>query len=132
MHNPLRSKPLMVIPDRKPPTRAEKVAAWNRENGICYLCGKPVAFDGPGVQWDHRDNRAVSANDDVSNLYPVHPGGDCHAKKTPLDIKRTAKAKRQEKLTMPRVKKPGGFRPDPRPKGQRFGRKFTRTNTGAE
>lgn len=112
MHNPLMSRPRVIVPDRAAPTKAQKVAAWKRENGLCYLCGKPVALEGSGVEYDHRDGRAVSANDSTANLYPVHPV--CHAPKTAkLDIPRAAKTKRQEQLTRAKVRKPGGFRKDP-------------------
>lgn len=102
-HNPLRSCEQFTLPPRRPPTKAEKVASWNRENGVCYLCGKPVAMEGPQVEWEHRLARAISANDQVENIYPVHPR--CHVPKTAEDAGLIAKAKRQEKLTRPREKK---------------------------
>lgn len=112
MHNPLRSRPLVIVPDRKAPTKAQKVAAWNRENGLCYLCGKPVALEGAGVEYDHRDGRAVSLDDSTANLYPVHPV--CHGPKTAkIDTPRAAKTKRMESLTRAKVQKPGGFRKGP-------------------
>jgi 5-methylcytosine-specific restriction endonuclease McrA len=106
------SRERVVVPPRKDPTKTQKVAAWNRENGLCYLCGKPVALEGSGVQYDHRDGRAVSANDETDNLYPVHPV--CHAPKTAkVDTPRAAKTKRQEKLTRAKVGSKRGLSPPP-------------------
>lgn len=103
--NPLMTRERVVIPPRKAPTKAERVAAWNREGGLCYLCGKPVAIDGLGVEWDHKDGRAVSGDDSAENLAPVHPQ-PCHkVKSATVDTPRAAKAKRQEKLTKAKVKK---------------------------
>ena len=109
MHNPLASRPPVVIQPRPAPTKAQKAGAWTRENGLCYLCGKPVPPDGMGVQWDHRDARAVSGDDTELNLYPTHPA--CHGEKTAKhDAPRIAKVKRQAKLTAPKIKNPRGFR----------------------
>lgn len=109
--NPLRSREPVEISDRKAPTRAQKVAAYNASNGLCEWCGKPVAPDGPDVQWDHDNPRAISGDDSAGNLRPLHIR--CHHEKTfgkDGDIARVAKVKRQAKLTAPKVRKPGGFR----------------------
>lgn len=103
-HNPLMSRERVIVPPRKPPTKAQMALAWSRENGVCYLCGKPVAHKGPGVEYDHRDGRAVSADDSTDNLYPVH--AVCHAPKSHLvDTPRAAKTKRQAKLTEAKERK---------------------------
>lgn len=105
-----------MIPPRKPPTKAEKIAAWNAANGLCELCGKPVPPAGPDVEYDHREAREITGDDGVGNLRPVHTA--CHAEKTAKhDAPRIAKTKRQEKLTRARVKSPRGFR---RPPGTKF------------
>ncbi len=102
--NPLRTRERVVVPDRPKPTKAQKIAAWNRENGICWWCGKPVAASGLGVEYDHMDPRELSANDSVENLYPMH-AGRCHLRKTlDEDRPRITKAHHQEKLTRPREK----------------------------
>lgn len=109
--NPLRSREPVEISDRPKPTKAQKVAAYNAANGLCYLCGKPVAHDGIDVHWDHYLARGLTGDDSAANLRPVHVR--CHNSKThgaDGDIARVAKAKRQEKLTRPRVRKAGGFR----------------------
>lgn len=98
-HNPLMSRERVVVPDRPAPTKAQKTAAWNRENGICWWCGKPVAASGPTVEYDHKQPRELSADDTVSNLYPMHTRG-CHDRKTQdEDRPRITKAHHQERLT---------------------------------
>lgn len=112
-HNPLMSRERVVIPVRPALTKAQKITFWNRENGICWWCGKPVAALGLGVEYDHKSARELSANDDPSNLFPMH-ARPCHERKT-LDEDRPAitKAHRQEKLTRPREMKRTGFRKHP-------------------
>lgn len=108
-HNPLMSRERVIVPDRPTPTKAQKTAAWNRENGICFWCGKPVAAAGPGVEYDHREMRAISADDSEANLYPMHKR-PCHAEKTgDFDMPRLVKVRGQEKLTKPKVGKRRGF-----------------------
>lgn len=109
-HNPLMSRERVIVPDRPQPTKAQKVQAWNRENGVCWWCGKPVAFSGPTVEYDHKLPRELSADDRPENLYPMHTK-PCHERKTlDEDRPRITKAHHQEKLTGARVRKPGGFR----------------------
>ncbi len=111
-HNPLMSRERVVIPPRKAPTKAEKVAAWNAANGICELCGKPVALDGPGVEYDHESMREISGDDSVENLRPTHPR--CHLEKTSKhDAPKLAKVHGQEGLTRARREKRGGFQRHP-------------------
>lgn len=109
--NPLRTREAVEIPDRPKPTKAQKVAAWNAAQGLCWWCGKPVAPDGLDVEWDHEIPRGLNGDDSTGNLKPLHPR--CHDAKThgkTGDIARVAKAKRQEKLTRPKVRKASGFR----------------------
>ncbi len=106
--NPLRTREPVYIPPRKAPTKAEKVAAWNRVNGVCELCGKPVALEGVGVQYDHEAMREITGDDSVANLRPTHP--KCHQDKTSgHDIPLIAKVRRQEAMTRPKVKKAFGL-----------------------
>jgi hypothetical protein len=102
--NPLMTRERVVIPDRPTLTKAQKVAIWNRERGICWWCGKPVAALGLSVEYDHKRPRELSADDDPSNLYPMHALG-CHQRKTAEDRARITKAHRQEKLTRPKEHK---------------------------
>jgi hypothetical protein len=100
----------VVVPPRKAPTKAQKTEAWNAAGGLCWWCGKPVAPDGPDVEWDHDIPRGISADDTTENLAPLHVR--CHEAKTngkAGDIATVAKAKRQEKLTKARVRSRRGF-----------------------
>lgn len=109
--NPLRTRAPVEISDRKAPTKTQKAQAWSAANGLCWWCGKPVAPDGLDVRWDHYNPRGLTGDDSTENLAPLHV--KCHDAKThgPTgDIARVAHAKRQEKLTRSKVRKPGGFR----------------------
>lgn len=44
---------------------------WERDNGICGICGEPVAF-GPKMHADHIIPRALGGTDDQSNLRATH------------------------------------------------------------
>lgn len=106
--NPLMTRERVVIPTRKAPTRKEKIAAWNRVNGVCERCGKPVALEGASVQYDHEDMREITGDDTVENLRPLHV--KCHSDKTANeDIPLIAKVRRQENLTRPKVKSKFGL-----------------------
>jgi hypothetical protein len=106
--NPLMTRERVVIPPRMAPTKAQKTEAWNRANGLCELCGKPVPPEGSGVEYDHREMREITGDDSVSNLRPVHPA--CHGVKTAKhDAPLMAKVRGQEKLTKAKVRKAGGF-----------------------
>jgi 5-methylcytosine-specific restriction endonuclease McrA len=103
------SRQRVIVPDRPQPTKPQKVAAWNRENGICWWCGKPVPQSGPAVEYDHRIKRGVSADDSADNLCPLHVA--CHRAKTDgPDAKLQSKVRGQEKMTKAKERKPGGFR----------------------
>lgn len=111
--NPLMSRERVIVPDRPAFTKAQKAAAWLRENGVCWWCGKPVAAAGEGVQYDHKLPRELSADDRPENIYPMHTR-PCHERKTrDEDRPRITKAHHQEKLTRAKVQKPGGFRKGP-------------------
>lgn len=107
--NPLMTRHPVVIPPRKPPTKAEKTAAWNAANGLCELCLKPVPPEGPDVEYDHRDMREITGDDSVSNLRPLHVR--CHGAKTSgHDAPLIAKVRRQSKLTKARQRSPRGIK----------------------
>jgi hypothetical protein len=108
-HNPLMSRPRVIVPDRPQPSKAMKVAAWNREGGICWWCGKPVAQAGLTVEYDHKLPRELSADDSLENLYPMHKQR-CHERKTlDEDRPRITKAHHQERLTRPKEVKRRSF-----------------------
>lgn len=114
-HNPLMSRERVVVPPRPQPSKQMKARVWSRENGICWWCGKPVAHDGPSVEYDHKVMRAMSADDSEANLYPMH-AKPCHAEKTgDFDRPSLTKTLHQEKLTKPKVtsKRPFPKRADP-------------------
>lgn len=100
--DPLCSRERIVIGDRPHISDAMKRRVWDRDGGVCYLCGEPVPIDGPSVEWEHRLPRGLLGEmaDREENLSPAHKA--CHAIKTKADIARIAHAKRQEKLTRPK------------------------------
>lgn len=107
--NPLGSRERVTVPPRKAMSKANQVASWNRANGCCWWCGKPVAVAGDGVEYDHKIPRELNASDDPEGIWPMHVR--CHAEKTSgEDAPRIAKTRRQAKLTEAKVKKPNGFR----------------------
>lgn len=108
--NPLRLREPVIVPDRPPLTKAQKTAIWNRENGLCWYCLKPVAPEGSGVIYDHKTPRELNGSDALEGIFPIHTEPCNRAKTYGEDIPRIAKAKRQERLTRAKVKKPGGFR----------------------
>lgn len=81
------------IPDRPRLTPARKQRIWERANGVCWLCSQPVPKAGPGVQYDHRNQRAISADDSDDNLWPMHTE-PCHRLKTAADACTRAKVYR--------------------------------------
>jgi len=112
--NPLRTREPVEIPDRPAPTKAQKTEAWNAANGICWWCGKPVARDGLDVRWDHYHARGLTGDDSTANLAPLHVR--CHDAKTygkGGDISRVAEARRQSKLTEPKIRKRHGLNAHP-------------------
>jgi hypothetical protein len=107
--NPLATRPRVEIPPRAALTKAQKTAIWNRENGLCVLCGKPVPPEGPDVQFDHATPREINGDDSPEGIFAVHVA--CHQAKTSgHDAPLIAKVRRQEKLTKAKVRKAGGIR----------------------
>jgi 5-methylcytosine-specific restriction endonuclease McrA len=99
----------VIVPRRGFLSKAAKVAIWNAQNGICPRCLKPVPQEGLGVQYDHDVPREISADDSLGNLFALHTA--CHAEKTAKeDAPTIAKTHRQEKLTRPKERNPGGFK----------------------
>ena len=74
-------------------TKARRARIWERDNGICYLCGQPVQL---GELWDveHKTAWALSFDDSDANLAVAHKAG-CHEAKTKVDVTTIAKAKAQ-------------------------------------
>lgn len=92
-------------PKRGAMTEARKVRIWNRENGICWICKKPVPHKGPGVRYDHYSPWWISRDDSDENLFPLHTS--CDATKTyGKDLGDIAKIKRILKRDDPDQPKP--------------------------
>lgn len=83
----------MKPPLRPSMSKARRARIWERDGGLCYLCGVNVAL---GEAWDveHRIAWGLSFDDSDGNLAVAHKAG-CHAAKTKADVRRIAKAKRQ-------------------------------------
>lgn len=80
-------------PTRPSMSKARRARIWEKEKGICYLCGKKVLAT---EKWDAEHELAwnLSFDDSDENLRVAHKEG-CHAEKTAKDVKIIAKAKRQ-------------------------------------
>lgn len=104
-HNPLASREKVVVPPRPAPGKAMKRRVWEREGGICWWCQQAVPQSGPLVEYDHKLARELMGEgaDEEANLYPMHKR-PCHLDKSKgEDWPRIFKARRQAKLTAPKV-----------------------------
>lgn len=64
--------------------------AWEASDGLCGLCGEPVAlFE---AEWDHRVSLVAGGSNDIGNFQPAHVS--CHRTKSAADVKIGAKIKR--------------------------------------
>lgn len=84
----------MTHPQRPSMSKARRARIFERDGGVCYLCGGKVL---PGESWEaeHVIAWALSFDDSDENLKVAHKDGNCHAAKTKDDVRRIAKAKRQ-------------------------------------
>lgn len=82
---------------------ARKRRIWDREGGICWVCKTPVPLDGPNVRYDHRGTLFITESDEDAGIFPIHLD-PCDKAKTPGDLSRIAKTKRQAmmRLDVPR------------------------------
>jgi hypothetical protein len=80
-------------PKRPAMTKARRLRIWEKEKGICYLCGHKVQA---GEAWDaeHVKCWELYHDDSDENLRVAHKEG-CHQKKTNADVKIIRKADRQ-------------------------------------
>ncbi|MEI6439017.1 MAG: HNH endonuclease signature motif containing protein [Alphaproteobacteria bacterium] len=85
------------IPDRKSLTPKQRLEVLLAFNGRCAKCREKIAG---AFEVDHVKARGLGGLNDLSNYEPLHPA--CHAGKTPGDVRRIAKAKRQAKACVPR------------------------------
>lgn len=74
-------------------TKARRLRIWERDGGICYLCGKKVLA---GQPWDAEHVKAWTIYEDDSdeNLKVAHKEV-CHKAKTDADMKIVHKSNRQ-------------------------------------
>lgn len=86
----------VTIEPRRSMTAARKRRIHKRENGICWLCSKPVPMFGPDVRYDHKKPLELGGPDDDANVFPLHTD-PCDKLKTSADRKRIDKAKRQNR-----------------------------------
>lgn len=85
---------MSAAPPRPSMSKARRARIWERDGGVCYLCGVEVAL-GEAWEAEHVIPWALSFDDSDANLKVAHKDGACHAAKTKVDVKRIAKAKRQ-------------------------------------
>lgn len=80
-------------PKRPAMKTKRRLMIWERDGGVCYLCGHKVMA---GEPWDveHRLAWEISRDDSDGNLAVAHRNG-CHSEKTKADRKVIAKAQRQ-------------------------------------
>ena len=87
---------------RKKLSPAKRLAIYERDNGICYLCEQPIKA---GEPWDVEHVRALALDgeDNEKNMRPAHV--DCHRTKTRDDVTRSSKAKRQKQKAVLGIRK---------------------------
>ena len=106
-----------------------RLRVFERCGGKCHLSGRKILA---GDEWDLDHIVALVNGGEHRELNLAPALKDKHREKTAEDVKVKAKIARVRAKFLGQWPKSPGFRPDPRPKGERFGRKFTRTTTGAE
>lgn len=80
-------------------TPARKLRIWEREGGVCWVCREAVEVTGPTVRYDHRGTLYITESDDDAGIFPIHLD-PCDKAKTPKDLTRIAKTKRQGKMRL--------------------------------
>jgi 5-methylcytosine-specific restriction enzyme A len=76
---------------RRRMSTTRRAAIFARHGGTCHICGLKIAV-GEAWEAEHIVPLALSDDDSDDNLAPAHAA--CHARKTPGDVGRIAKAKR--------------------------------------
>ncbi len=84
---------MTAAPPRPSMSKARRLRIWERDKGVCYLCGEKVAA-GDAWEVEHKVAWALSFDDSDENLAVAHKDG-CHTLKTKGDVGRIAKAKAQ-------------------------------------
>ena len=77
---------------RRTRTTLQRAAIFERDKGICHICGQKI--DGTKDAWEmeHKVPYALTRDDSDENLGPAHL--NCHKRKTQTDKGQIAKAKR--------------------------------------
>jgi 5-methylcytosine-specific restriction endonuclease McrA len=74
-------------------TAAEKAEVLDRQNGLCDCgCGRSIL---DAVEFDHTIAIALGGQDALHNINARLP--ECHLRKTKIDVKMIAKAKRRKR-----------------------------------
>lgn len=102
---------------------ARKRRIWQREGGVCWVCGQPVEMLGPTVRYDHRGTLWITQSDADAGIFPIHRA-KCDEAKTPQDQRRIAKTKRQMKMSLDVEKPPAKLRGGSKLPGKGAGRKL--------
>lgn len=82
------------IAARRPMTAARMKRIWEREDGICWMCGQVTPMRGAGVRYDHKIPLELGGTDDDAAIFPLHTD-PCDKLKTNADRQRIDKARRQ-------------------------------------
>ena len=107
-------------PKRPAMTKKRRLMIWERDKGICYLCGEKVKA---GELWDadHRLAWEISRDDSDENIFVAHKEG-CHIEKTKSDRKVISKVQRQARERGQQARRAAGktkpIPSKPFPKGQ--------------
>lgn len=91
-------------PLRRAMTPARKRRIWERDIGLCWLCGEPCDIEGPDVRYDHRNPLWITRDDSDEGISPAHTA--CDKPKTAIDQKIIAKVKRIIRKGDPETRKP--------------------------
>ena len=92
--------------------------------GRC-VCGAKVPVSGPGVTYDHRIPIWFGSPDQDDRVRPLCDS--CDAAKTPDDLTRIAKTKRQQRMMAPKPDRARGRKLQGRPFDKTKSRRFDRT-----
>lgn len=104
---------MSYAPKRPSISQKRRHAIFDRDHGICYLCGLPIS-DGESYDLDHELSRELGGSDMDNNLRPAHR--TCHRRKSKLDVAAIAKSNRIRRANGPtderrKSKKPLRSRP---------------------
>lgn len=99
----LNREDVVIEPRAMTPARRARILAKHN-----HCCAYPECSEAVGLEIDHAIALALGGRDHEDNLEPLCPTH--HRQKTARDVKLIAKAKRQAKLTAPKVRKASGFR----------------------